>query len=144
MAWDTGLLVSDPGAGLCHGSADAILELTEVLDELDAELIGLKPVKARIRDIAALLLVERARRQVGLAGPPQPATGAGCRTGPGHRSPLGSSTTLPAAPAAANRYASSARSSPNRWLTTASGRIPVRASSSARSSIAGSEVTQDA
>ena len=42
--------------------------VTEVLDELDAELIGLKPVKARIRDIAALLLVERARKQLGLAG----------------------------------------------------------------------------
>jgi len=41
--------------------------VTEVLDELDAELIGLKPVKARIRDIAALLLVERARKQMGLA-----------------------------------------------------------------------------
>jgi probable Rubsico expression protein CbbX len=40
--------------------------VTEVLDELDAELIGLKPVKARIRDIAALLLVERARKQLGL------------------------------------------------------------------------------
>jgi len=42
--------------------------VTEVLDELDTELIGLKPVKARIRDIAALLLVERARKQVGLVG----------------------------------------------------------------------------
>jgi probable Rubsico expression protein CbbX len=42
--------------------------VNEVLEELDAELIGLKPVKARIRDIAALLLVERARKQLGLAG----------------------------------------------------------------------------
>ncbi len=42
--------------------------MTAVLDELDAELTGLKPVKARIRDIAALLLVERARKQVGLVG----------------------------------------------------------------------------
>jgi probable Rubsico expression protein CbbX len=41
-------------------------QVTEVLDELDGELIGLKPVKARIHDIAALLLVERARRQLGL------------------------------------------------------------------------------
>jgi probable Rubsico expression protein CbbX len=45
--------------------------VTEVLDELDRELIGLKPVKARIRDIAALLVVERARKQLGLvAGSP--------------------------------------------------------------------------
>ncbi len=40
--------------------------VNEVLDELDAELIGLKPVKARIRDIAALLVVERARTELGL------------------------------------------------------------------------------
>jgi probable Rubsico expression protein CbbX len=37
-----------------------------VLDELDKELIGLRPVKARIREIAALLVVNRARQQVGL------------------------------------------------------------------------------
>jgi probable Rubsico expression protein CbbX len=42
--------------------------VNEVLEELDAQLIGLKPVKARIRDIAALLLVERARKQLGLVG----------------------------------------------------------------------------
>jgi probable Rubsico expression protein CbbX len=41
--------------------------VNEVLDEL-GELIGLNPVKARIRDIAALLLVERARKQLGLIG----------------------------------------------------------------------------
>jgi probable Rubsico expression protein CbbX len=39
----------------------------EVLDGLDAELVGLAPVKARIREIAALLLVDRARRALGLA-----------------------------------------------------------------------------
>ncbi len=38
-----------------------------VLAELDAELIGLKPVKDRIRETAALLLVERARRSLGLS-----------------------------------------------------------------------------
>jgi probable Rubsico expression protein CbbX len=47
-------------------SADS--HVNDVLDELDRELIGLKPVKARIRDIAALLLVERARKQLGLSG----------------------------------------------------------------------------
>jgi probable Rubsico expression protein CbbX len=47
-------------------------KITEVLDELDHELVGLKPVKARVREIAALLLIERARNQVGLraAAPP--------------------------------------------------------------------------
>ena len=37
--------------------------IQEVLDKLDRELIGLKPVKTRIREIAALLLVDRLRRQ---------------------------------------------------------------------------------
>jgi probable Rubsico expression protein CbbX len=41
--------------------------VSEVLDELDRELIGLAPVKARIRDIAALLLIDRARAQLQLA-----------------------------------------------------------------------------
>ncbi|MDK1377840.1 MULTISPECIES: CbbX protein [unclassified Sinorhizobium] len=40
--------------------------VAEVLDELDRELVGLKPVKRRIRETAALLLVERARRAMGL------------------------------------------------------------------------------
>ena len=43
----------------------------DVLDELDRDLIGLVPVKSRIRDIAALLLVDRLRRNLGLsAGAP--------------------------------------------------------------------------
>ncbi|MBS7456601.1 CbbX protein [Coralloluteibacterium stylophorae] len=37
-----------------------------VLDTLDRELVGLAPVKQRIRDIAALLLVDTARRAHGL------------------------------------------------------------------------------
>jgi probable Rubsico expression protein CbbX len=42
-------------------------ELHAVLKQLDQELIGLKPVKTRIREIAALLVVDRARKQVGLS-----------------------------------------------------------------------------
>ncbi|MGL4280487.1 MAG: CbbX protein [Albidovulum sp.] len=38
-----------------------------VLEELDRDLIGLKPVKDRIRETAALLLVEQARKTLGLA-----------------------------------------------------------------------------
>lgn len=41
--------------------------VAEVLDALDRSLIGLAPVKQRIRETAALLLVERARRRLGLA-----------------------------------------------------------------------------
>ena len=42
-------------------------QVHEVLEQLDRELIGLQPVKTRIREIAALLVVDRARKQVGLA-----------------------------------------------------------------------------
>ena len=42
-------------------------QVQEVLEQLDRELIGLRPVKTRIREIAALLVVDRARKQVGLS-----------------------------------------------------------------------------
>lgn len=42
----------------------------QLLATLDAELVGLAPVKLRIREIAALLLVEKLRRDVGLSGEP--------------------------------------------------------------------------
>src|SRR5438105_1605487 len=43
----------------------------DVLEGLDRELVGLAPVKSRIRDIAALLLIDRLRRDLGLsAGAP--------------------------------------------------------------------------
>lgn len=37
--------------------------IQEVLDKLDRDLVGLKPVKTRIREIAALLLVDRLRKK---------------------------------------------------------------------------------
>ena len=40
-----------------------VSNIQEVLDKLDRELVGLKPVKTRIREIAALLLVDRLRKQ---------------------------------------------------------------------------------
>ncbi|NVH73475.1 CbbX protein [Paraburkholderia sp. JPY432] len=40
----------------------------DVLGELDRDLVGLAPVKTRIREVAAHLLVERARASLGLAG----------------------------------------------------------------------------
>jgi len=42
----------------------------ETIGQLDTELVGLVPVKTRIREIAALLLVERARRRLGLEAQP--------------------------------------------------------------------------
>lgn len=65
----------------------AALEQSQVLDvlrQLDEELVGLKPVKTRIREIAALLLMDRMRSQIGLTSRPpalhmsftgQPGTG---------------------------------------------------------------------
>ncbi|HUD43588.1 MAG TPA: CbbX protein [Dokdonella sp.] len=45
--------------------------MAEVLAQLDEELVGLVPVKTRIREIASLLIVEKARRNLGLtAGAP--------------------------------------------------------------------------
>nr|QUE28515.1 cbbX [Porphyrostromium boryanum] len=46
-------------------------QIQEVLDQLDEELIGLVPVKTRIKEIAALLLIDRLRKNLNLiAGSP--------------------------------------------------------------------------
>src|SRR5262249_61432419 len=37
-----------------------------VIDELDRDLVGLAPIKSRIRDIAALLVIDRLRMGLGL------------------------------------------------------------------------------
>ena len=50
-----------------------------LLDQLDAELVGLAPVKSRIRDIAALLLIDKLRAEQGLQS--QPPTLHMCFTG---------------------------------------------------------------
>ncbi len=42
-------------------------QVETVLDELDRDLVGLMPVKQRLRDIAALLTVDRLRLNLGLA-----------------------------------------------------------------------------
>ena len=42
-------------------------EIAKILRILDEELIGLAPVKARIREIAALLLIDKLRRNLGIA-----------------------------------------------------------------------------
>src|SRR6202789_804929 len=43
------------------------VDIAPILAQLDKELIGLVPVKTRIREIASLLLVERIRRKMSLA-----------------------------------------------------------------------------
>ncbi|MEL6228075.1 MAG: aminotransferase class V-fold PLP-dependent enzyme, partial [Pseudomonadota bacterium] len=44
------------------GVTSDVAGVREILDELDRSLIGLAPVKKRLRETAALLLVERARK----------------------------------------------------------------------------------
>jgi probable Rubsico expression protein CbbX len=46
---------------------DAHADVEGVLGQLDRELVALRPVKTRIREIAALLVVDQLRRQAGLA-----------------------------------------------------------------------------
>ena len=66
---------SDPASPTPAADGEATIDLRaayegagieECLTQLDRELIGLRPVKARIREIAALLVVNRARQQLGL------------------------------------------------------------------------------
>jgi probable Rubsico expression protein CbbX len=52
------------------GAVLAETRVMEVLDELDRELVGLAPVKTRLREIAALLLIDRCRRDLGIAADP--------------------------------------------------------------------------
>lgn len=56
----------------CGSIADVLGEadIESVLQTLDKELVGLAPVKGRIRDIAALLVVDKLRARVGLSSEP--------------------------------------------------------------------------
>jgi probable Rubsico expression protein CbbX len=63
--------MGDAAAALDLEAAYRDSHVGEVLDELERDLIGLVPVKSRIRDVAALLLIDRLRRNNGLsAGAP--------------------------------------------------------------------------
>jgi ATP-dependent Lon protease len=41
-------------------------EIAKILNLLNQELVGLAPVKSRIREIAALLLIDKLRQSVGI------------------------------------------------------------------------------
>jgi probable Rubsico expression protein CbbX len=65
----------DEGAATEQLPADAVVDLAaarreagidDVLERLDTELVGLAPVKTRIAEIAALLLVDRMRERYGI------------------------------------------------------------------------------
>ena len=55
---------SDARIDLAAEYADA--GIGDVLERLDHDLVGLAPVKRRVREIAALLLVDRVRQRLGL------------------------------------------------------------------------------
>ena len=61
-----------PDAVLDLAGDGAALRVAEVLRRLESDLVGLAPVKQRIREIAALLLVDRARTRFGLASSTRP------------------------------------------------------------------------
>jgi probable Rubsico expression protein CbbX len=55
-----------PDASVDLASEQQMLRINELLAELDAEFIGLAPVKTRVREIAALLIIDQLRRRYGL------------------------------------------------------------------------------
>lgn len=59
--------VLDDNAELDLSHDEASTRVSETLAKLDAELVGLAAVKRRVREIASLLLVDRARRKFGLS-----------------------------------------------------------------------------
>ncbi|MGQ3117714.1 MAG: CbbX protein [Hydrogenophaga sp.] len=52
------------------GAVLAETQVEAVLQELDDELVGLAPIKARVRDIAALLVIDKLRTGLGLPSQP--------------------------------------------------------------------------
>jgi probable Rubsico expression protein CbbX len=71
-------LVAAPGEPEPVLAPDAVVDLAaarrdagvdEVLAKLDTELVGLAPVKSRVAEIAALLLVDRMRARYGITAP---------------------------------------------------------------------------
>jgi probable Rubsico expression protein CbbX len=61
--------VAEPNAQAPARTVSEVLAQSQVgavIEELDRDLVGLAPVKARVRDIAALLVIDRLRMSLGL------------------------------------------------------------------------------
>src|SRR6266566_1754414 len=69
-----------PGATVTFAAERQAAGIDEVFTALDSDLVGLVPVKKKVQEIAALLLVDRARHRFGL-GAPRPNLHM-CFTGP--------------------------------------------------------------
>lgn len=74
--------ILDADAELDLSLDPATRQVQATLTRLDAELVGLSAVKARVREIAALLLIDRARARFGLAAA-RPTMHMGFTGGPG-------------------------------------------------------------
>ena len=61
------VLMEKAGEGIDLRADFAEAGLDRIFEALDRELVGLMPVKERLREIAALLLVDRVRQRLGLA-----------------------------------------------------------------------------
>ena len=63
--------LAEPGAAqsAAHTVSEVLAQSQAgaVIDELDRDLVGLAPIKARIRDIAALLVIDKLRMNLGLS-----------------------------------------------------------------------------
>jgi probable Rubsico expression protein CbbX len=58
-----------PDATVAFGAERDEAEIDDILGALDRDLVGLLPIKKKVQEIAALLLVDRARQRFGLEAP---------------------------------------------------------------------------
>jgi probable Rubsico expression protein CbbX len=58
-----------PDATVTFAAERSTADIDGVLASLDRDLVGLEPVKQKVQEVGALLLVDRARRQFGLEAP---------------------------------------------------------------------------
>jgi hypothetical protein len=66
---DQGAALLPPHATISFAAERKAADVDEVFTALDNDLVGLLPVKKKVQEIAALLLVDRARRRFGLEAP---------------------------------------------------------------------------
>jgi probable Rubsico expression protein CbbX len=66
---DQGATLLPPDATISFAAERKAADVDEVFTALDSDLVGLVPVKKKVQEIAALLLVDRARRRFGLDAP---------------------------------------------------------------------------
>jgi probable Rubsico expression protein CbbX len=58
-----------PDATVTFGAEREVAQIDDILTALNRDLVGLLPIKQKVQEIAALLLVDRARQKFGLEAP---------------------------------------------------------------------------